>query len=331
MDLSKNPKKENTFNIETSSTINTINTENKNTVENVESNSAKKNSKLSQLMDENNYLSKMLKNKFNKWKILTFSKRKNLGRKSRKILIKKTLNIHRAKDNQELYQKEKQKIKILKKIKDINLNEEEEDKRKKVIKFFESRILSYQSWKDIMKKYYEIWKTKALNNEEINENIITKKIITKIKFNNKTIEQKEYMNNEKYTKIKNIIFKYKNPLKIYFNLWKTKVKCLKSETCEKEIVIKTLEKEQPSMKIKIKKKVSKKQKKLKSQRKKNLTILISKDYLKNRNNEVLKKYFNKWISRINENQNIIKKDKPIETINDISGNNNIINIENTKN
>ena len=168
MDLSKIPKKENTFNIETSSTINTINTENKNTVENVESNSAKKNSKLSQLMDENNYLSKMLKNKFNKWKILTFSKRKNLGRKSRKILIKKTLNIHRAKDNQELYQKEKQKIKILKKIKDINLNEEEEDKRKKVIKFFESRILSYQSWKDIVKKYYEIWKTKALNNEEIN-------------------------------------------------------------------------------------------------------------------------------------------------------------------
>ena len=331
MDLSKNPKKENTFNIETSSTINTINTENKNTVENVESNSAKKNSKLSQLMDENNYLSKMLKNKFNKWKILTFSKRKNLGRKSRKILIKKTLNIHRAKDNQELYQKEKQKIKILKKIKDINLNEEEEDKRKKVIKFFESRILSYQSWKDIVKKYYEIWKTKALNNEEINENIITKKIITKIKFNNKTIEQKENMNNEKYTKIKNIIFKYKNPLKIYFNLWKTKVKCLKSKTCEKEIVIKTLEKEQPSMKIKIKKKVSKKQKKLKSQRKKNLTILISKDYLKNRNNEVLKKYFKKWISRINENQNIIKDDKPIETINEISDNNNIINIENTKN
>ena len=62
------------------------------------------------------------------------------------------------------------------------------------------------------------------------------------------------MNNEKYTKIKNIIFKYKNPLKIYFNLWKTKVKCLKSETCEKEIVIKTIEKEQPSMKIKITKK-----------------------------------------------------------------------------
>ena len=331
MDFSKNSKKENTFNIETSSTINSIKSENKNTIENTESNSAKKNSKLSQLMNENNYLSKMLKNKFNKWKILTFSKRKNLGSKSRKILIKKTLNIHRAKDNQELYQKEKQKIKILKKIKDINLNEEEEDKRKKVIKFFESRILSYQSWKDIVKKYYEIWKTKALNNEEINENIITKKIITKIKFNNKTIEQKENMSNEKYKKLKNIIFKYKNPLKIYFNISKTKVKCLKSETCEKEIVIKTIEKEQPSMKIKIKKKVSKKQKKLKSQRKKNLTILISKDYLKNRNNEVLKKYFKKWISRINENQNIIKDDNPIETINEISDNNNIINIENTKN
>ena len=46
MDFSKNSKKENTFNIETSSTINSIKSENKNTIENTESNSAKKNSKL---------------------------------------------------------------------------------------------------------------------------------------------------------------------------------------------------------------------------------------------------------------------------------------------
>ena len=64
MDLSKNQNKENIFNVETSTTINTINTEAKNTNENIENNLTKKKSKLSQLIDENNYLSKMLKNKF---------------------------------------------------------------------------------------------------------------------------------------------------------------------------------------------------------------------------------------------------------------------------
>ena len=44
------------------------------------------------------------------------------------------------------------------------------------------------------------------------------------------------MNNEKYKKLKNIIFKYKNPLKIYFNLWKAKIKYKEAETYDKKIL-----------------------------------------------------------------------------------------------
>ena len=331
MDLSKYQNKENIFNVETSTTINTINTEAKNTNENIENNLTKKNSKLSQLIKENNYLSKMIKNKFNKWKTITFSKRKNLERKSRKILIKKSLNIHREKDNPEIYQKEKQKIKILKKIKDINLDEED-DKKQKEIEFLKSRIVSFNNRKDIIKKYYNIWKIKSFNNEKINENINEIKIITKIKLNDKSIEQKVNVISEKFEKIKNIIIKYKNPLKMYFNLWKAKIKYKEAETYDKKILIKSVEKEQPSIKIKIiKKKVPKKQKKLKAKRKKNLTKLISKDNIKNRNNEIIKKYFYKWISFIIKDQNITKGDKPNKISSEIADINNCINIEKNKN
>ena len=207
-------------NIETSETINTSNTENKNNAKNIDDISTKKIFKLSNLIGKSLSPSQILKHKFNKWKKITFLKDKVLGRKSRKILIKKTLNIHRTKENQDLFEKEKQKIKILKKHSSFNLNEESE-KRKKAIKFFESRILSYIKRKDILRKYYDIWMTKTLNKEEKSNKKITKKIITKIKIKDNKKNENENIINIKDEKIQ-IILKYKNPLGLYFNIWKTK-------------------------------------------------------------------------------------------------------------
>ena len=316
-------------NIETSETINTQNTENKNNTQNIEDISTQKIFKLSNLIGKSHSHSQILKHKFNKWKKLTFWKDKGLGRRSRKILIKKTLNIHRTKENQDLFEKEKQKIKILKKHSLFNLNEESE-KRKKAIKFFESRIMSYIKRKDILRKYYDIWMTKALNKDEKSNKKITKKIITKIKIKDNKSTQNENIIDIKEEKIQNIL-KYKNPLKIYFNIWKTKSRYKEVETYNKKILIKPTEKEKPSIKIKIvKQMVPKKQKNKKSKRNKKLIKIISKTYSNPKNKDIIRKYFIKWVSNTlnNENENLIIEDKPIKIITGIENKNDNIKSEN---
>ena len=156
-------------NIETTESINPPNQNNQNQEEKNDIITSKKTTKLSHLINKNNSPSFMLKNQFNKWKYITFLKEKRLGRKAKKILIKKTMNIHQAKKNKDSSDKERSKIIIMKKQANINLNEEME-RMKKIIKFFESRIMSYFNKKKVMKKYYTIWLSKTRNLQLTNEN-----------------------------------------------------------------------------------------------------------------------------------------------------------------
>ena len=282
-----------------------------------------KSSKLSNLVNKMNSSPNLLKIIFNKWKNITFFKEKDSLKKSRKILIKKTLNIRRPKENEELLDKDRQKIKILKKFKPVNLNEEGE-KRKKIINFFEERIMAYMNKKDILKKYYDIWVSKANNKEIISNSKITKKTISITKFKDCKEEKKDNNLNEKEGKIKTII-NNKESLNTYFNLWKNFSKAKVNEINEeKTSPIKYIKKEYPSKRLKIVKKIiTKNPKKLKEKRKKKLTkIIISKNITAQDNIEFLRKYFNKWISIVSneKDENIIQEDKPIEMIIGIENN-----------
>ena len=283
-------------------------------------------SKLSNLIKKTNSSPLNLKNLFNKWKNITFFNEKHLLKKSRKILIKKTFNIRRPKGNEEVLDKERKKIKILKKFKPINLNEDSE-KRKKIINFFEERIMAYISKKDILRKYYNIWLSKINNNEIISNRKITKKTISIIKFKDNKEDKKENLLNEKEEKIKNII-DYNESLNKYFNIWKNISKVKENEINENTSPIKVIKKENPSKRLKIVKKIiTKNPKKLNEKRKKKLTkIIVSKNTTTQDNTEFLRKYFNKWVSIGNneDDGNIIQEDKQIKMI--IGNEDNAINI-----
>ena len=286
---------------------------------------------LSNLIKKTNSTPLNLKNLFNKWKNITFFKERHLLKKSRKILIKKTFNIRRPKGNEELLDNERKKIKILKKFKPINLNEDSE-KRKKIINFIEERIMAYISKKDILRKYYDIWLSKVNNKEIISNRKITKKTIIKFKDNKK--DKKVNILNEKEEKIKNII-NYKESINKYFNRWKTITNSKENEINENASPIKIIKKEYPSKRLKIVKKIiTKNPKKLKEKRKKKLTkIIVSKNTIKQDSTEFLRKYFNKWISIVNneDDGNLIQEDKPIKMIIEKEDNNiNINKIENLK-
>ena len=142
---------------------------------------------LIQLMKKNNSTSQIIKAKFNKWKNKTFYNNKIIGKKPRTILIKKKFNLKISKENKDVKEKDKKKIKVFDKY-SLDLNEENV-KRKKIIKFIEDRITSYISRKDILKKYYNIWLSKAYDIEKIKTNKTIKKKIFKFKINEKEKEK----------------------------------------------------------------------------------------------------------------------------------------------
>ena len=165
-------------------------------------------SKLSKLIIKKNEYSNLvtliLTSKFNLWKNLTFINEERIERKTKKLLIKKTLNIRKGNAQNEIEVKEKPKtIKILKQntpFRDI----EEKKKRKRLIKLIETRITSFLSKKDIMRKFFNIWSSKILLNLSINESKvnknITKKNIKLVKTGEKEDDinkTKDFINDEK--------------------------------------------------------------------------------------------------------------------------------------
>ena len=92
-------------------------------------------SRLSQIIKQRNEISNsipyILKSKFNLWKNLTFIKEETIERRTKKLLIKKTLNIRKGNTQQEQIEKEKRKtLKILKPTIPIKSNEEIKKKKK---------------------------------------------------------------------------------------------------------------------------------------------------------------------------------------------------------
>ena len=200
MELNKVPlntkisQNENATNITTTETKNNYNIETLESINSQPNDTQKIKNKfdiLIQLIKKNNSTSGIIKQKFNKWKNIAFPECKNIQKHSKIILIKKKFNIRRSIENRDLQEKDKKKIKVIQR-ENPNLNEGKE-KRKKIIKFIEDRITSYISRKDILKKYYYIWKSNAYDKEKIITNKITRKKIFKFKVekNNNNIVEKE--------------------------------------------------------------------------------------------------------------------------------------------
>ena len=306
MELNKVPlntkisQNENATNITTTETKNNYNIETFESINSQPNDTQKIKNKfdiLIQLIKKNNSTSGIIKQKFNKWKNIAFPKYKNLQKHSKNILIKKKFNIRRSIENRDLQEKDKKKIKVIQR-ENPNLNEGKE-KRKKIIKFIEDRITSYISRKDILKKYYYIWKSNAYDKEKIITNKITRKKIFKFKVekNNNNIVEKE---KEKEEKIKNIM-KYKNKLRFYFKLWKNISKNKEIEVNKDEILINSNENENPTKKIKIIKQLEE-PKELQNKRKIKLNKLIT----SNNTKKILRKYFKHWNIIIFNNYNINK-------------------------
>ena len=317
-------------NIETSESINIPKNE-KNELKN--NNENERLSKLSNLINRKDSLFNKLNSKFKRWKKLTFISKRKIGTKTKKILIKKTLNIQRPSKSKNSLNEKNQKIKIIKKVVPLDFNEETE-KRNKIIKFIESRIMSYMSRKDILKKYYQIWNSKV-SKDIINTNKITKKTITQIKIKDKHPksgeEQKDIIEEnkdknaiiEREEKIKNII-KSKEPLKVYFKIWKYKLKNKENEI-EDQIKssenLKAQDTEQKTKTIVTIKQITTTETSIIINRKKKLIKII-----KHNDTEALRKYFYKWMSLIKANfelelnneksneENLIEVDKPIKII-----------------
>ena len=306
MELNKVPlntkisQNENATNITTTETKNNYNIETFESINSQPNDTQKIKNKfdiLIQLIKKNNSTSGIIKQKFNKWKNIAFPKYEGVQKHSKKILIKKKFNIRRSIENRDLQEKDKKKIKVIQR-ENPNLNEGKE-KRKKIIKFIEDRITSYISRKDILKKYYYIWKSNAYDKEKIITNKITRKKIFKFKVekNNNNIVEKE---KEKEEKIKNIM-KYKNKLRFYFKLWKNISKNKEIEVNKDEILINSNENENPTKKIKIIKQLEE-PKELQNKRKIKLNKLIT----SNNTKKILRKYFKHWNIIIFNNYNINK-------------------------
>ena len=125
----------------------------------------------------------ILKLKFNYWKNLTQEDEK-VEKKTKKLLIKKTLNIHRAKNESEAKEKEQPKtLKIMKKKQITSSKNNENKRRERIIKFIESRFSSYISKKDLLKKYYKIWSTQVLYYQKVETKKISNVTINKKKIN----------------------------------------------------------------------------------------------------------------------------------------------------
>ena len=301
MELNNVPLNEKLNQNEISTNMTTSDSKNNNNIETVESIISQSNEPqkiknkfeiLLQLIKKSNSQSGIMKSNFNKWKNITFTKYKNIRKQSRKILIKKKFKIRRSKENQDLEEKDKKKIKVFEKF-SLNLNEENE-KRKKIIKFIEDRITSYISRKDILKKYYNIWLSKAYDKEKIITNKITKKKIFKFKVekNNNIVKK------EREEKIKNIL-NFKNSLRFYFKLWKNISMNKEIEVNKNSIINISAENDHPIKKVKILKEIQRPQK-LENKRKMKLTKLI----ISNNNKEILRKYFKHWITLFSSNKNI---------------------------
>ena len=303
----------------------------------------KKISKLTQLIKKRNEILISnpldLKIKFNMWKNLTFIKEEKIERRTKKLLIKKTLNTKRGNAKPEIIEKEKPKtIKILKQITPVKNNEEIKRKRKRVIKFIESRIASYVSKKDILRKYFDRWRTKVFPNQlenENNVNTIEKKneinIIQEVEEkelsdneqedsnqNKEIIEISQDLINERTSFLKNV-FKYKDPLSICFNFWKSLSNNEKIETISKKkkiLIKKTKLKNDKDIKdpkiIKILKQPGiNKENENKKRKQKLIKFIESRVTTYKTDKDILRKYYNRWISRITIE---IKKDISISKI-----------------
>ena len=303
----------------------------------------KKISKLSQIIKKRDeYLVSVplnLRMKFNTWKNFTFIKEEKIERRTKKLLIKKTLNSKRGNVKPEIIEREKPKtIKILKQITPLKNNEEIKRKRKRIIKFIESRVTSYISKKDILKKYYIRWSSKVFSNQsenKINANKLENKMEINIiqeeeEKNSSDNEQKDRnknkkisdisqdLNNERISFLKNV-FKYKDPLSICFNFWKSLSNNEKIETINKKkkiLIKKTKLKNDQDIKepkiIKILKPTGiNKDNENKKRKQKLIKFIESRITTYKTNKDILRKYYNRWISILAIN---IKKDISISKI-----------------
>ena len=201
-------------------------------------------SKIFKLIEHKKDLSYILEEKFNIWKDLTFQDDEELiERKIKKIFIKKTLNIHREKKDSEIEKEKPKTIKILKQAKPIKSNNIERKRKKKIIELIQSRISSYVTKKEILKKYFERWNNNIYTMFETEKNVsgvVRKKKISlsrkkeqpkeEIKSeekeneaNSKEIEidnEEKEVNDEKISALKNII-SFQDPLALYFNIWRS--------------------------------------------------------------------------------------------------------------
>ena len=148
-----------------------------------------------------------------------------------------------------------------------------------------------------MKKYYNIWLSKAYDIEKIKTNKTIKKKIFKFKINEKEKEKREENDNdvemEREIKLKNIIVKYKDILRYYLKLWKkiSMTKEIEIKIKDNSKLYKSDENGHKNRKLKLITKVSKTNK-LKKNRKMKLTKLIESNHIK----DILRKYFKVWAS-----------------------------------
>ena len=300
---------------------------------NVEEKNADKNfSKLSQLIKKRNYSSSsklfILSSIFNLWKNKTFIKEETIERRTKKLLIKKTLNLKRESIKSEKEKNEKKKtIKIPKQITPIKSNEEIK-KKKRIIKFIETRISSYVPKKDILKKYYDRWTSKIFTEDEIKTILSKKKIFFFRKpdedglienQNQINIEQNDEEKNnkdiidispnqssiiDKNSFLQNVI-KNKESLAIYFNYWKriSGFEKVETTTKKKKILIKKtkikneVEENYLPKIIKILKQTGENKNNEKNKRKKQLIKFIESRITSYKTDkDILRKYYDRWIS-----------------------------------
>ena len=164
-------------------------------------------------------INSVLQKRFKHWVDLTFSQKRQITEKTQKtIMTKKRLNIRRVSQSRQV-QKPGEKTKSTskgqtstittttktedkkpistktvtkteektstKKLPLKKLSPEEEQRRIKIRKFIESRIVAYEANKSLIKKYFEIWlgrRTLSLTTKEVTKkNVVTKKRIFLVK------------------------------------------------------------------------------------------------------------------------------------------------------
>ena len=324
-------------------------------------------SKIFKLIEHKKDLSYILEEKFNIWKDLTFQDDEELiERKIKKIFIKKTLNIHREKKDSEIEKEKPKTIKILKQAKPIKSNNIERKRKKKIIELIQSRISSYVTKKEILKKYFERWNNNIYTMLETEKNVsevVRKKKISlsrkkeqqkeeikseqkDIDTNNKEIEidnEEKEVYNEKISALKNII-SFQDPLALYFNIWRSLSEHEEVETYykKKKILIKRIyrdedieEIEEPKRSIKIKKKnIPIKSNEEWKRKKKLIKFIESRIYSYQSKRSILRKYFKRWVSYSNigaKKKVIASESKKISNKPEQIKENELININNTGN